>query len=324
MDARSFLKAFMRMLFVKNIIGLQTTSEATEIARLAWLSKTLQEMQFPAAAVAALMIVDWAARTPEYTAQFIGSLIPWSHSASVAGEVEHYRVGWLHCGLRCFWTKQTRMNLRKFLQAAPDKLVIDLAVRLAASSTGRPRFRQFQELVNTWPFVGSYCSFAMLRAVGSALRIRFRDVGEAAEQMSLHTSTLAQALPLQEAVQNLRHVLAQPPDLAFAAWIFCETTKILRHEAVLAPLDTYRDNSEALFLALTSRRAKAVLEKAGRLEVAPHTSHETHLLQDLAGQELGMQHTHAEILNVWRVSCKALDARPACKRPAAALVYRAP
>jgi len=317
--AADLLVVLMRALIQKNITPISSTSEATDVARLAWLRSCVLTAGFGEHHAAGVLILDWAARTPEFTASFIKTLGSLSKTSCVPDFLRAYRDGWLTCEFQCFWHARTKMNLGMFLQQLDFHEVAKVAAMLQRPRS-RVRLRQFQSLVEAWPGLGSYCCFSLLRAVGAAIPIHFRDVTEAAESMSPNTKTISRVLPMDVACRRLRTKQAGKPDMGFLAWLFCETCKILRHEGVLAPLVEYGDGEvQALAAALASKRAYAVLRKAQHIRPVPVPSAEFDLLERIADDEWNWRHNHTEFLKVWKLGVAEVHQVACRKRPAAAV-----
>jgi len=282
---------------------INQTSEATDTMRLGWLRRRLEEAAFPPEAVAALLIADWAAKTPDWTAAFAADVTKWSERHSVTTQVDEYKKGWSQDNFRCFWSKHVGLNLRRFLTETPAVFIKEAAQMLVAGVGERRRFIRLQQKFRDLPFLGPYSSFAMLRAVGAALNLRFQDYTAAAANMSFHTSTLAKVLPMAKACANLRNFLPRAPDLMFTAWIYCEVTKILRHEAVLQPLEKYVNDPEATIQDLTSAKAVAVLKKARALVAVQSVPPEDCGPPEWTSDLLCIQPSNTDALKVWQMSC---------------------
>jgi len=102
--------------------------------------------------------------------------------------------------------------------------------------------------------------------------------------------------------------------------LVCETVKILRHEAVLEPLEQYDDDDTKVVAALLSVRATEVLQKAKLAEPVQLECEEAALLNKLrSGDDL--EHGPTNVLETWIAATRPLAmkrARVARKRPAAA------
>ena len=321
-SAKGFVKKFIGLLFEKRILQITHTGQACDVARLEWLCKCMDERNMPFVAIAAISVLDWAVRSPEYTGIYISSLSLWTERSSVACEVDRYLYYWSTCQCKSFWSKHTALNLRKFLESKPCDRVISFAADLQEALTeAKPRMTRFLGIVAGWPHMGAYTSLSLLRALGAVFNIKFRDVLESATNMSLHTSVLARVVPLREAQRCLQHKLPQRPDFGFLAWVFCEGTKILRHEAVLQPLEVYASDDAKLCEDLSSSRARALLSVLEELNKVEAPSDEVSLLHELAGSDLmWTPYEHTNVMKTWMMSRKEASCRAARKRPAAAPV----
>ena len=316
--ATKFLISFMREMMLKRILPVRSVGGATDVRRLAWLASELRKLSYPGAAVAAVLVLDWAARTPEYTETFVDETPVWTTARSTEALLRQYRKGWKEASGNRYWHGRLALNTAKFLLQAPLTSVVELGFRLSILHS-RARMSQLLDYLSEMPFLGTYSSYALLRGVGGALGIRFRDSTFAAENMSLHTSLLASILPLAKATYHLKTADEDRPCIGFSAWVFCETAKILRHEAVLEPLDGYRDHKLKLLVALTGPRAKQVLQKAKRfavMTVSETKDSEVEELERITGDDHGGNHTGG--LKMWKLASDRDQPPVLRKRPAAA------
>ena len=129
--ATEFLISFMREMMLKKILPVRSVGGATDVQRLAWLADELRKLSYPCEAVAAVLVFDWAARTPEYTDTFVDQTPVWSTARSTEALLRGYRKGWMKRTGDRYWHGRLALNTAKFLLQAPLTSVVELGRRLS-------------------------------------------------------------------------------------------------------------------------------------------------------------------------------------------------
>ncbi|HSG20304.1 MAG TPA: hypothetical protein VLA31_06005, partial [Burkholderiaceae bacterium] len=122
-----------------------------------------------------------------------------------------------------------------------------------------------------------------------------------AEGMSLNTSLMAWCLPFDDARQHLASTLGFHVNNAMMAFLYCEATKLLRHEGVLRPLEHYENDPESYTEAMASPRASSLVRLMAELEpMSVSEPSETEEVRSLFPSTRENKHTHQKTLARWR------------------------
>ena len=315
--ARKNVCSTMADLIRIGVLPITATVQATDIARLRWTNAALQEKGYDITTRALLLVFDWAARAPAHTAIFLTNLPPATAEIQVDTLVNMFRSPHMNSPVKSFWKGPTGLNLTKFLIDADVGAVWGAAVMMTSGS--RVRCTRLVADLTGFKFLSSYCAYALVRAVSVAIGIKIRDTEGPAHSMSLNTSLLAAVLPVASGRRHLRPLCAAQPDAGFVAWAYCETMKILRHEAILEPLAAYSGNQPFFVDALASERACRLAARLASMTSAPHPCNaESQALSDMMAHENSMEHTSTDCLSRWKQHPQnSVQRDSARKRPAA-------
>lgn len=312
--ARSNVEAIICGLLDKDVIPITDASGASDVARLRWLASCLRDLGIADPETAPVLILDWAARNPQLTADFLAQVQSWPATNHTRAEfLKQYRTLWAEKKWSTFWKGPTGLNLSKFIAEVRDDELVAVADQLVKCR--RVRAGEMVSTLAGMKFLSSYCAFAAVRSVACALGIKVRDTEDHAAGMSLNTSLLCRLLPLTDARAFLRRYVGSQVDNGYVAFVYCETVKILRHEGILEPLGNYSDAPDAFAEALASLRAGRLVQKLADMDpVVWDGNAECRELRRVAADV--EDHTSTDILARWRKVSAAETAKKVQCKPA--------
>jgi hypothetical protein len=283
-----------------DVLGIRAISDATDVARLKHAAFVLREAGVDAQTVTALLVLDWAFRCPELTAQFLTESLAKDWTAYVPHDIiESFRRLGKQQGFRTFWKGPSRLNLAAFA----EKISVDQLLFFGKFflSSHRTRAGHLMQAVTDWPNLSVYLGFSMLRSVAAAMGVSIRDAGKIASEMSAHTSHLAELVGLDHLRKHLQtHFAFQACD-GLLAFYLCETAKLLKQRGVLQDLKHYKNHRSKLIGDLTSDAARAfltVLRDASPIRV--ESGQET-LVQEALMPMWNPRHTTTDTVRRWSV-----------------------
>jgi len=283
------------------VLPLSTVSQATDVARLTLLADALRRQKLPEEVVVGILMLDWAARAPELTADFMETL----HRRGARLRKQRpemvltlYTKAATQRDWRTFWHGPTRIHTERFLNTVSPASLLAVGARLSV-----PRIRGSAVLayVQSLPHMGPYTALSLVRAVAAGAGKRMRDCRRAAIGMSFHTRMLASALPFVDAARELRQITGEQYEENLLAFFYCETIKILRHESVLEPLHRYDDAPGRFAAHLASIRCKRLADTMeGMVSVEVVGGSETELLNRVCPGAKRMRHSSTDVVRRWR------------------------
>lgn len=301
--ARRRMLELMTALLRSGIIPIHSTAHATDAVRMLWLWKSLSSLRMRKELRVAILMLDWAARQPDHTAAIIDI-------AKRQRKVWHqspgrffgtYRNKIVHQRLPSHWKGRAASNLRIFVQKAKYCQCTQIASLLGQAK--RVRVHQVLEKLKTMKGLGDYNAFAMLRSLSATMNINLKGGKKFAQQMSLHTSLLAQVLPISHARAALAKVCRKNVDDGFAAFIFCETCKIMRQEKVLRPLETYSECPDEFLADIAGPACRRLVKRAQDItDCSVSGNGETDALTTHVGRHRLPWHTSTDVLRRWKLS----------------------
>jgi hypothetical protein len=117
----------------------------------------------------------------------------------------------------------------------------------------------------------------------------------------LNTSLLAEVLPFACARKSLQPTLGFAASDSVLAYLFCETTKVLRQEGVLEPLKEYKGKPLLFSQAMADVRCKRLLSRMAAMHAASDSEgDETALVKELFPETRHVYHNAASTLKRWR------------------------
>lgn len=252
--------AFIAQMMQKDIMPRAGFDGITDLARMKWLSSEAARADVPRECRVALLILDWACRSPTLTSAIVDhvkdlgeGVRAWTLS-DVVRVISELRATGSHT---TFWKGPSLLCLTRFLANVTAEDLELLAVRLASP---RVRCLKLRRAAEELPHLGAYLGFALLRGVAHALELKLRDDSEAAASMSAHTNKVSSVIPMQKVAHQLHMKVGVAFPTAFMAWVTCEATKILLHEGVLDSISSYEENDDRLLLALNSSKMLRVVQ----------------------------------------------------------------
>lgn len=299
--ARTNVVRVMASLLRLNVLPLFHVSQATDVTRLTLLAAALRQEKFSEAIVGGILMLDWAARSPDLTANFMASL---RRRGNLYRKLKPemflnvYTILATQSPWKTFWHGRTRLHTNHFLKSVAPESLLAIGARLSV-----PRIRGSAVLadVQALPHMGPYTAWAMLRAVAAGAGRRLRDCRKAASTMSPNTSLLALTLPFASCSKDLRKITGMQYEESLLAFFYCETVKILRHEGVLEPLHHY-DEAPGLFAEhLASTQCRRLADTmAGMAAFEFESDSETNLVNRLFPDANIRKHTSTDAVRRWR------------------------
>lgn len=305
--------AVMEHLIRLGVLAVTRFSESSDVARLTVLCGELQARGFSRESAAAVLILDFAARAPGFTKDFISALDDPEmrrkrRRVRGAELLQLYRDMWRCSTYRCYWVGPIRLNMVGFLKTAKAENLAVIAQRLVSGE--RVRIWQLMREITAEKFVNTYAGFCMLRCVSAALDVRLRHCAAEAANMSLHTSLLAELMPFGYARKALKAASGYDIPDGMMAFLMCETVKLLRNEAVLEPLSHYENNPFAFAEAMADMRAsRLVVRMAGLEPVTDSDPSETEEVNSSLPDAASGSHTAQHTMSRWRRCLRAAARR---------------
>ena len=293
----------MTALLRSRIIPIRCTADATDVARMQWLWKSLSSLRVRKELGVALLMLDWAARQPDHTAAIIALAQRQHKLRSQVPErfFETYRNKIVHQRLASHWKGRAANNVRTFVKHVGYHQCTQIASLLGQAQ--RVRVQQVLGKLKKLKGLGDYTAFAMLRSLCAVMHVNLKGGKEFAQQMSLHTSLLADVLPISHARAALAKVCQKNVDDGFAAFVFCETCKILRQENVLSPLETYSACPDAFLADIAGPDCRRLVKRAKALSTCSVSGNgETDELTTRVSRGRLPWHTSTDVLRRWKLS----------------------
>ncbi len=150
------------------VLPLRSVTEASDVARLALLARALRREKLAEPTVVGVLILDWAARAPELTADFMASLrgtgaclrkLPPRQVLARYTKISA-RQEW-----KTFWHGPTQLNMVAFLRAVSPEALLEIGKRLAV--VDRVRGSALLPHMQALPHMGPYLAMSLLRAVAA-------------------------------------------------------------------------------------------------------------------------------------------------------------
>lgn len=302
MRARANLIRVMAGLLRLRVLPLSTVSQASDVARLAVLARALRRERLAEETVLGVLVLDYCARSPELTADFIASVQRSGarlRKLAPAKVFSMYTESAARGEWKTFWHGPTRLHLAALIRTASPAALLDVGARLAAAD--RIRGSAVLSHVRALPHVGPYVAMSMLRAVAAGAGKKLRDCRVAATAMSPNTSLLAEVLPFADAAKELRRVTREQYEEALLAFFYCETTKVLQHESVLEPLSHYHRARGRFAEDLASTRCKRLADSMECMApVDLDGNSETELLNRVCPEAKRLRHSSTDVVRRWR------------------------
>lgn len=312
-DARHNFCVILTELLRLDIIGIKNMTDATDVHRLQLTARILKSYHISRSEVVAILVMDWAVRSPELTATFLENLREGVGTADVAGDdmcaIDQYR-SLLHTkAWRSYWTGRSKLNLLKFVATLSNHDLMDFGSRFEAPQKYM-RVKTVLQHIQEWTYMGPYLSFNLLRCVSAAVGQNLRDAAAAATAMSSHTRHLAVALNLPRLRKELRRLSGVNASDGLLGFYLCETAKLLMETGVLKAMHLYEGNHKELIKDLCGDVAKDFmhhLEEFGQVPVL--SGAETAAQNAVMPQEFHVNHplhTTTDTLKRWKAVAKAV------------------
>jgi len=311
-DARHNFCVILTELLRLDIIGIKHMTDATDVHRLQLTARILKSFHIARSQVVAILVLDWAVRSPELTATFLVNLRDGVGTADVAGAdmcaIDQYRSLLNTKEWRSYWTGRSKLNLLKFAKTVSnhDLLVFGFRFEVPQKYMRVPAVLRH---ITEWTYMGPYLSFGLLRCVSAAVGQKLRDAAAAATGMSSHTQHLADALGLPQLRKELRKLSGVRASDGLLGFYLCETAKLLKETGVLKAMQLYEGNHRNLIKDLVGDAAQDFmlhLEEYGQVPVlsGAETAAQNAVMPDefLIHQPL---HTTTDTLKRWKAVAKA-------------------
>lgn len=290
------LEHFQRL----HVLAVQRVEDATDVARMRFVSAELLEAGVSEEAVAAALVLDWACRSPELSAHF--AVVARRRGRQLRTPLQVlgcYRELAMSKQWRTYWKGPTRLNLQKFVQSVDLAKVASFGEVFVSSS--RLRAPRILRPIKSWKYIDTYLSFSLCRALAAALQKKLRDVEDDAAGMSANTTELVKIISFKAARVHLRSRLGCVPSDALLAFFYCETVKILRYEKLLQPMASYVQDVEGLATALTAPACKQfVVKLRGMSSEELSDNSETELLNHVLPAARSARHSSTDSVRKWR------------------------
>ena len=262
--AKQHLQRYMLATIRAGIFPLSSYDQLPEVARMNWLLARCRKRGWAEEVEFAAMMIDCAARSPLYTRAAAASVLSAGHKCT--GEAAVVRLMTLHKSRTwpSFW-KGRSSGIVTSMDSWKAADVLKVARRLSQAASKTKRTQRMLEQLRTLRGIGPYLALGMLRLVMAVLSPGcMRDTASAAACMSDHVQVLHAVLPFNVARRSLLGSgisCARHWDAGFAAYLFCEVAKVLRHAEVLGPLSQYQHRRPLLEADLASSRAEECLQQ---------------------------------------------------------------
>ena len=299
--ARANVVRVIASLLRLGVLPLSTVSQATDVARLTLLAGALRREKLPEEVVLGILMLDWAARAPDLTANFMetvrrrGARLKKLRPEKI---LSMYTKSATQTDWKTFWHGPTRIHTDRFLSSVSPASLLAVGARLAG-----PRIRGSAVLayVQALPHMGPYTALSLLRAVAAGAGKKLRDCRRAAVAMSFNTSLLAGTLPFADAARELRRITGEQYEENLLAFFYCEVIKILRHESVLEPLHHYDEERGRFVEHLASSRCKRLADTMdGMPNVDLGGDSETELVNRVCPGAKRIRHSSTDVVRRWR------------------------
>jgi hypothetical protein len=281
---------------------------ATDVARQKALAADLLRRGVPRTALIGILILDFAARAPELSQEYVLAVEELQRSGRLesADDADLWKLFQekaLAHPWRTFWLGPTRLHMQSFLRTVDMRLVARVAQLLG--TRGEVFTTRVLPVIKRLRHFDTYIGFGMLRSICEAASVRLRRTSTDASSMSLHTALMAQVLPFGVARLRLRHCARHPLSDGILAYVYCETTKLLLHEAILAPLQSYRNKTELFAEALLHEKASALLVRLRKMvPEEDDESRETALVNQAFPVSCRQPHNVSATLKRWKARLK--------------------
>ena len=245
------------------LMSVSNCLQTSEGQRLLLAHDRFARMGLPAVVRVALLVLDWAIRSPGLSAAFLAEAAArhrdWSRpeDAMRALRKVEKKQAWQR-----FWSGKCKFNARCFFDKVKDENVLQFAELFTAGS--RVRVPALMQAACKFPHCSSYLAFAMIRIIAAAAGIALRDSLASSIAMSKNTSLLAAILPLSVAEESLKQELGEKIDTGFLAFMYCEMAKVLRAEGVVGKLEEYEVGGASFQNALLGRKLLSLLRRMKR------------------------------------------------------------
>ena len=310
-DARNNFCVILTELLRLDIIGIKHMTDATDVHRLQLTARMLKSFHIDRREIVAILVLDWAVRSPELTATFLENLRNGVGPADVdvcgICAIEQYRSLLNSKEWRSYWSGNSKLNLLKFANSISNADLMQFGNRFAAPA-GCMRVKAVLKHVTEWTYMGPYLSFNLMRCVAAAVGQKLRDCSGAAANMSPHTQHLADALGLHQIRKELRKMSGVNPCDGLLGFYLCETAKVLKENGVLKAMQLYQGNTKELIQDLLGDIAQDFahhLEEYGQVPVP--SGAETVAQNAVMPQEFDLlqsRHTTTDTLKRWKAVVK--------------------
>ena len=261
--ARGLLQRYLLVSVRSGIFPLSSYGQLPEVARMNWLLTRCSERKWTADMAAAALLIDCAARSPQFTLAAAATVLAPGPRDTV--EVAVVRLLSLHQSRTwpSFWRGRSS-GLANAVRSWTAADVLRVSGRLAQAGKKRKRTQEILEELRTLRGVGPYLSVGIMRLVLAVISPGgIRGCETAAACMSDHVQMLHAVLPFRDArrfLQTRGITGARHWDAGFSAYLYCEVAKVLRHAGVLGPLPLYRGELAMLETALASAETQECLQ----------------------------------------------------------------
>lgn len=313
-SARENVIGFLEHLIRLGIIVATSPAGVSDVCRLRVLMSDLLDLGYTKATAFAVLMLDFARRSPDATADFVRQVrrITERRGEPLATQllISIYRSVATSESWRCFWAGPTRLNMWSFFATVKWEELEHLGCVLAAVKTTRTTW--LMDIVTQWKYLDTYTGFCMVRCVLEAGGVRLREADRAGCEMSLHTRLLAELLPFADARKRLMRCFPchKTPGAAMLAFSYCEAVKVLKHERILGPLRQYDGHPELLAEALTSTACSRLLSRMLTLDpVSDEDASETELVNRLFPQAGRRRHMAQQTVKLWKKVNRAADTK---------------
>ena len=311
-DARHNFCVILTELLRLDIIGIKNMTDATDVHRLQLTARILKSFHIGRSEVVAILVLDWAVRSPELTATFLENLRDGVGTAAAAGDdmcaIDQYRSLLNTKAWRSYWTGRSKLNLLKFVATLSNHDLMEFGSRFEAPQKYM-RVKTVLQHIKEWTYMGPYLSFNLLRCVSAAVGQNLRDAAAASTGMSSHTQHLAVALNLPRLRKELRRLSGVNASDGLLGFYLCETAKLLMETGVLKAMQLYEGNHKDLIKDLVGDAAQDFmlhLEEYGQVPVL--SGAETAAQNAVMPQEFHVHqplHTTTDTLKRWKAVAKA-------------------
>ena len=253
--------SLMGAMLQSGAVPLMEVHEASDVARLVFVSRQLRFAGLASVTCTAVMVLDWAARSPTLSKAFVEEFKKNRlYRTNPEYVLERFRSMADSIEGRCWWKGPSRLNLKNFLETVDMATLLRWSAKLATGCR-KPRATQLVLDAKAMPFLGQYLAVSMLRAVAGALflRLRWRD-GDIAH-MSKHTGLLLKVASVQQVRSYLKAKFGKSINGSMLGYYLCQAVKLLRAEGVIKTVLGPSQNDHALVRALLSNEAEQFLHQ---------------------------------------------------------------